>query len=418
MDKPQSKEIIQDAQEAARMGPVATTREIRIDDPNATAGSGTTVLRTPRWIWAWILPALLIWMLYMTRQVLGPFVIAAVLAYIFSRVIDQIQERVHWPRGLVVAGLYLLVLGTLGFGLYFGAEALYQQTRAFIVGGPDIVARALEKFIGSTKYTFGGQTVDAHSLALRINDGISNYFGSGGSDAIHLAGLVVSRSLDAILVIIVSFYLLMSGGTMGAYLMKFVPAESRARTGYIAGRIHTVLGAYLRGQLLLILLMSIAAFIVLLIFQVPFALPLAIMTGFFEILPLVGPAIAAALAAVAALSGPGPAAALAVVIAYLILRQLEDQLVMPFVVGRAVELHPIATIFAVLAGGAMAGVLGMLLAVPVAAAIRVILDFLYPSDPDQAMAQAARGVRKAAREAEVQHEEPAPVVPSPQAQQQ
>lgn len=411
MDKSQSqsKEIQQDAQEAARMGPMATTREIRVidpPDPPTVPGGVTAALRTPRWIWAWILPALLVWMLYMTRQVLGPFVIAAVFAYIFSMVIDQIQARLHWRRGLVVAGLYGIVLSVLGVGLFFGAEALYGQTRDFIVGGPDIVARALEKFIGTTRYTFGGQVVDAQSLAARINEGVSTYFGNG-SDAIHLAGQVVTRSLDLLLVIIVSFYLLMSGGDIGAYLMKFVPAASRARTGYIAGRIHTVLGAYLRGQLLLIVIMSVAAFIVLLVLQVPYALPLAIMTGFFEILPLVGPAVAATLAAVAALSGPGPSAALAVVVAYLILRQLEDQLVMPFVVGRAVELHPIVTIFAVLAGGAMAGALGMLLAVPVAAAIRVILDFLYPTDPDQAMAQAARGIRKAAHEAEARQEEPA-----------
>ncbi|MDQ2807937.1 MAG: AI-2E family transporter [Chloroflexota bacterium] len=411
IDKPQSqnKEIQQDAQEAARMGPMATTREIRVIDPTAPPpGEVTAALRTPRWLWAWILPALLVWMLYMTRTVLGPFVIAAVLAYIFSMVIDQIQARLHWRRGLVVGGLYLIVLTVLGVGLFFGAEALYGQTRAFIVGGPDIVARALEKFMGTTQYTFGGQVVDAHSLAARVNEGVSNYFGSAGGDAIHLAGLVVSRSLDLLLVIIVSFYLLMSGKDIGAYMMKFVPEASRARTGYIAGRIHTVLGAYLRGQLLLIVIMSVAAFIVLLVLQVPYALPLAIMTGFLEILPLVGPAIAATLAAVAALSGPGPSAALAVVVAYLILRQLEDQLVMPFVVGRAVELHPIVTIFAVLAGGAMVGALGMLLAVPVAAAIRVILDFLYPTDPDRAMAQAARGIRKAVHEAEARHEEPAP----------
>ncbi len=408
-DKAENKEILQDAQEAARMGPMATTREIRVIDPTtAPVGEVTATLRTPRWLWAWILPALLVWMLYMTRTVLGPFVIAAVLAYIFSMVIDQIQARLHWRRGLVVGGLYLIVLGVLGVGLYFGAEALYQQTRAFIVGGPDIVARALEKFMGTQEYKFGGQVVNAQSLAVRINEGVSTYFGTAGGDAIHLAGEIVTRSLDLILVIIVSFYLLMSGGDIGAYMMKFVPESSRARTGYIAERIHTVLGAYLRGQLLLILIMSVASFIVLLVLQVPYALPLAIMTGFFEILPLVGPAIAATLAAVAALSGPGPSAALAVVVAYLILRQLEDQLVMPFVVGRAVELHPIVTIFAVLAGGAMAGALGMLLAVPVAAAIRVILDFLYPTDPDRAMAQAARGVRKAAHEAEARQEEPAP----------
>ena len=100
----------------------------------------------------------------------------------------------------------------------------------------------------------------------------------------------------------------------------------------------------------------------------------------------------------------GPGAAIGVIIVYFVLRELEDNLVMPFVVGRAVELHPLVTIFAVLAGGQVAGIIGMLLAVPVTAAIKVILDFLYPTDP-QAMAQAQKGMDVAEKEAEQRGEE-------------
>ncbi|HUS15784.1 MAG TPA: AI-2E family transporter [Chloroflexia bacterium] len=388
--------------------------EIR-QDAAVAAGLGPPALRTPRWIWAWMLPALILIMLFMARRVLGPFVIAAIIAYIFSMVIDQIQDRLRWPRALIVSLLYLVVLGALGVGLYFGAEALYQQTREFIVGGPNILEKGITQLIGTSHYTFGGQEVNAHTLAIRINEGLSEYFGNG--DAIHLAGELVTRLLDVILVVMVSFYLLIDGKRLGAYLMKYIPAGSRARTGYVAGRIHTVLGAYLRGQLLLIGIMSLVSFLVLqFVFQVPYALPLGIMTGFLEILPLVGPAVAAAIAAGVALSAHGAGTAIAVVVAYTILRQLEDQLVMPFVVGRAVELHPVATIFAVLAGGAMAGALGMLIAVPVAAAIKVVLDFLYPTDPEAALAEAGPGIRKAQREAEARDEEPAPKTPASEVQ--
>jgi predicted PurR-regulated permease PerM len=129
------------------------------------------------------------------------------------------------------------------------------------------------------------------------------------------------------------------------------------------------------------------------------------MTGFLEILPLIGPAIATVLAAGVALAAHGPGVAIAVIIVYFVLRELEDNLVMPFVVGRAVELHPLVTIFAVLAGGQIAGIIGMLLAVPVTAAIKVILDFLYPTDPTQAMAQAQKGLDVAEKEAEQRGEE-------------
>jgi predicted PurR-regulated permease PerM len=387
----------QDAQEAGSLGPASL---------EAPATATVATRRTPRWIWGWALPVVILVLLYMVRRVLGPFVIAGVLAYIFSMVVDRLQERLPWPRGLIVTLLYIVVLAIIGVGLYFGAEALYLQTRDLLRRGPNLIEQGLRQIMGDQPYSFAGVTVTAPLLAERIDEGIRGYFGSGG-DAIHLAGEVVARVLDSLLVIVVSFYLMLDGKRLGVYLLKFVPAGSRARTGYVAGRIHAVLGAYLRGQLLLIGLMSLVSFLILqFIFQVPYALPLGILTGFLEILPLLGPAIAAVLAASVALAAHGPGAALGVIVAYTILRQLEDQVVMPFVVGRAVELHPVVTIFAVLAGGAMAGAIGMLLAVPAAAAIKVVLDFLSPTDPQDALAEARPGIRRAAREAAERAEDP------------
>jgi predicted PurR-regulated permease PerM len=359
---------------------------------------------TPRWAWAWALPLVLILFLYLARAILGPFIIAGVLAYIFSPVVDQVQERVRLPRAVAVGLLYLLVLGALGTGLFFGADALYQQTRDFITKGPNIIEQGLSQVLGNSRYSFAGQTWDAHLLAARLTEALGAYLGNGaGSDAFHLARAAGGRLLDSLLVIIVSFYLLVSGKHLGASLLRFMPADSRAQTGYVAGRIHTMLGAYLRGQLLLIVLISCVAFVILqFVFQVPYALPLAILTGFLEILPLVGPAIATGLAAGVALAVHGPGAAAGVAVAYVVMRELEDNLVMPFVVGRSVEVAPVVTIFAVLAGGAIAGVLGMLLAVPTAAAIKVLLDFLYPTHADTALAQARPGLKQAAREAEAE----------------
>jgi predicted PurR-regulated permease PerM len=389
-------EIEQDAREAETLGP-APARSTR---------------RTPPWVWAWMLPLLLLVFLFMTRSILGPFVIAAVLAYIFSMVVDRIQARLRWPRALTVSLLYVIVLSAIGLLLYFGAETVYQQTHDFVAGGSNITEQGLRQIMGDQSYTFAGMTFDAKSLAEKANVAATEYFGKGAAgDVLNVARTVGTRLLDTLLVIIVSFYLLMSGKQMAAYMLRFVPAASRMRTGYVAGRIHTVLGAYLRGQLLLILLMSVVSFLVLqFVFNVPYAIPLAILTGFLEILPLIGPAIATVLAAGVALAAHGTGAAEGVIVAYFVLRELEDNLVMPFVVGRAVELHPLVTIFAVLAGGQIAGIIGMLLAVPVTAAIKVILDFLYPADPDHAMEQARRGLDVAEKEAEERGEEPAGAV--------
>jgi len=371
-------------------------------EPATTVAARPDFSSTPRWVWAWFLLLVVFFFLYLTRTILSPFIIAGVLAYIFSMVIDRVQERLGWPRLLIVTVFYVLVLGALGIALYFGSEELYRQSRDLVSREPNLLEAGLKQIIGDNTYEFGGQSWDAHLLAERITAAMSNYLNNGGTgDAVHFASMIVTRLFDTLLVIIVSFYLLVSGSSFGSYMLKFVPSRSRERTGYVAGRIHIVLGAYLRGQLLLIGLMSLVSFLVLqFIFNVPYALPLGIATGLLEIIPLVGPVIAGALAASVALASHGPGVAIGVIIAYFILRELEDNFVVPMVIGKVVEIHPVVAIFAVLAGGAAAGVLGMILAVPVAAAIKVLLDFLYPSDPDAATVQAHRGMDAAQREAE------------------
>lgn len=148
----------------------------------------------------------------------------------------------------------------------------------------------------------------------------------------------------------------------------------------MAARVHGILGRYIRGQLYLVLLMAGVTWVALsLVFHLRFALPIGLATGLLEIIPLVGPVIAATVAASVGLTQGGPELAIGIVVFYTIARQVEDQLVMPLVVGRAVHLHPVATVLAVLCGGALAGVLGMILAVPVAATLAVLMDEVWPS---------------------------------------
>jgi predicted PurR-regulated permease PerM len=135
----------------------------------------------------------------------------------------------------------------------------------------------------------------------------------------------------------------------------------------------------LRGQLLLIVLVAAVVYVILgPIMGLRYALAIGILTGILEIIPLVGPILAAGIAAVDAVAQGGLSTAAVVIVIYTVLRQIEDQLVAPVVIGRAVHLHPIVTIFAVLIGLEVYGVLGGLLGVPAAAAINVVFRALYP----------------------------------------
>ena len=174
-------------------------------------------------------------------------------------------------------------------------------------------------------------------------------------------------------------------------------------------RINSVLGRYVRGQVILIAIMATATSIGLSVLQVPFSLLLGFLTGVLETIPFVGPITAGTIAVLVALGHPAPFGwtqvgyAGVVAVMYTVLRHVEDYFVIPLIIGRIVELHPVVVIFALLTGGAIGGLLGILVAVPVAASARIALQFvlakLRDEDPYLALSEAARvaeepGVRR------------------------
>ena len=155
-----------------------------------------------------------------------------------------------------------------------------------------------------------------------------------------------------------------------------MPPNRRPEVFEVSDQIHRTLARYFRRLMVLVALVATATFLGLdFIYHLHFALPLAVATGFLEVVPFLGPVVAATIAALVALSQGGVALAIWVIVFYTVIRQLEDQIVSPVVLGNAVELHPLFVIFAVLAGGALFGILGTLAAIPVAASIKVIVDY-------------------------------------------
>jgi len=242
--------------------------------------------------------------------------------------------------------------------------------------------------VGTDVFSVLGQEIDAGSIANWVNTQIGGFM-AVPSDTLH----VVERALDwiakTLLALLALFYFLLDGRHIGKYLLQFIPAKQRASVEELGAHVHWVLGRYVRGQLYLVGIMSTATYLMLTFgFHLPFAMPLALLTGVLEVIPLIGPVLAGTAASIIALGRGGPGMMIGVIIAYTVLRQIEDQLVMPIVVGRAVHLHPLITIFAVLTGAATAGVLGAVLAVPIAAAIRVTIDYVF-AEPKVPVAAAA-----------------------------
>lgn len=329
--------------------------------------------------WApWIAAILALAFLYLIRTILPPFIIAAILAYVLVPGVDALAERLRVRRLFIVLALYALLL--LGLGLLFWRlePSLMFEVRSLRRDSVQVVHSAIVQTVGAEQFDILGNTYDAELLARSIVDQVRQTLNSPTS-AIQFAQAMVQGIAQVALTLIALFYLLLDWEFLAALIFRFVPIEERPRVGALAQSIHKILGQYLRGQLVLIGLMASVTWVFLqFLFHVPFAFAIAVSTGFLEVIPLAGPVVAAGIASVAAISRGGVTLAIQVIVFYTILRQIEDQLVAPNVLGRAVHVHPLAAIFAVLAGGVLAGPLGLILGVPVAAAVNVILDTVQP----------------------------------------
>jgi predicted PurR-regulated permease PerM len=292
----------------------------------------------------------------------------------------------------IIAIGYLLLFATVGALAFIAADKAGQELTDLSSGGHDIFSSALHKLFGDT-IVVAGNYYSVETLATQIRQAFLGWIDSPSS-AVQAAERAVEIGLQVILCLIVTFYLLLDGHRFGQFALRFLDREQRADTLRIAHRIHVVLGRWLRGQLLLIALVSVVFYAILgPILHVPYALALGILSGVLEIIPLVGPVVAAALAGTVTFATRGTDTTIVVLVVYVVVRQVEDQVVMPLVIGRAVHLHPVITIFAVLVGLSAWGILGGLLGVPVAAALNVTLHEFYPEetgrDSEDAAAQRA-----------------------------
>jgi predicted PurR-regulated permease PerM len=353
-----------------------------------------------------VLALAVIVVLWLARGIIGPFVVAGVLAYAFSPVVSAVQSRTRLPRAAVIGIGYLLLFGAAAVLAYVAADRAGTELRDLTAGGHDPILAGLHRLLGD-QVVVAGNTINVTDLADQIRKTLTGLVDSP-SGAVQMAERAVAIGLQVILCLIITFYLLLDGQRFGRFALRFLDLEQQADALHLAHRIHVVLGRWLRGQLMLIALVAAVIYVILgPILHVPYALALAIVSGVLEIIPLVGPIIAAALAGTVAYSAHGTDTTVVVLVVYFMVRQVEDQVIMPLVIGRAVHLHPIITIFAVLVGLSTWGILGGLLGVPVAAALNVTLHELYPeetgghADEVEAVAAAKDAASEVADEAAV-----------------
>ncbi len=315
---------------------------------------------------------LILWFFYLEREILTPFILAAIFAYIINPLVSFLSEKTNSPRALSIVIIFLLILGILVFGSIklsgkIAEESLETQTFAknlfktanFQINNlPDFARPAAEDALASVNQTkFVAVSL---SIVPRALSGVINF----------------------VIFVFAGFFFLKEGINFIDKIINLAPNSYKIEIEILLRKLNSVFGGYLRGQLLLVFLVSTALFIALSILGIKFALLIAIFSGFAELVPFIGPIVAGGVAALTSFITQSsnfslsPVQLVLVVIAiYFVLREIEDYFVIPFIMGKITKLHPLVILFSVLAGGQIAGVLGLILAVPVAGMIRVIFEF-------------------------------------------
>jgi predicted PurR-regulated permease PerM len=319
-----------------------------------------------------------IYIVYRAGDIVRPFVWAGVLAFVLLPVVGLLERRLSLPRTLAAAIVFLGLLAAIIGGARLLVPLAIDQLRDLQRSLPTLVANA-QNTLTETADQIGLADLDA----LFVNfAGVTDLTQMVARGAVPFIVGIGHFLLELLVFLIATFFLLRDAPRLFQWFRRILPAGQRNELIPLFAQVNTVLGRYVRGQMFLIGVMSTATFIGLSILQVPFVLLLAIMTGVLEVIPIVGPITAGAIACLVALGHPAPWGlsqiwyVAIVAVMYTVLRHAEDYFVIPLVIGRIVKLHPAVVIFSLLTGGALYGLLGVLVAVPVAATLRLVLIYV------------------------------------------
>jgi predicted PurR-regulated permease PerM len=324
--------------------------------------------------------ALLGWLLYLLAPVLTPFVAAALLAYMGDPLADQLQ-RLKLPRTLAVVTVFLITFVFLALLILLIGPLISAQVGALFDALPDIAHQVEQVWLPSI---LGWLNIDA-GVDVGVGPFLAKYgemFGSWSGKALlsvsKSGGALAAAVLSLFLIPIITFYLLRDWDTILAHISALIPGSQREIIVELARESDDVLGAFLRGQVLVMLGLAALYSVGLSLVGVKFAVAIGVVAGLVSFVPYLGFVFGIALAGMTVALEPDPLWHLVGVVATFSIAQfIEGSVLTPKLVGDRIGLHPVIIIFAVAAGGQLFGFFGILLALPAAAVLSVVVRFAF-----------------------------------------
>jgi len=270
-------------------------------------------------------------------------------------VVDTIT-RLRIPRVLAVIIVYLVLFGFFGVSLASTLPTVISQFGTLMEDLPKFVERLLPYW-----------TFDIRSVTQQISP--------IGQSVVRVTVSIFSNIFSTLSVFGFTFYLLLERKDGEAFLIETLGEDLGGRILSVVSEIEHKLRWWVQGELVLMLFIGVVVYLGLLILKIDYAIPLAILAGFLEIIPLIGP-IVSAIPAVLVAWGTNSYLAMPVIALYIIVQQVENNVIVPIVMKRSVGLSPLVTILALMIGNRFGGILGAILAVPFVLVIQVLLGLI------------------------------------------
>jgi predicted PurR-regulated permease PerM len=340
--------------------------------------------RLRRWFWTASVTGIALLLAYWVRDIWIPLAIAFLIAMVLDPVVDRMERR-GYSRTLATVLIYVGAVAVIGVILYLGVPAMVRQATAIsdqltqylpTPGNQDRAERSLRRMLDESRlppYARNAIQRGAEQVASAVTSSL-RWFSAHAME-------VLSNLIWVIIIPIVTFYALRDFHLIFAKGLLLVPRQQRDFVQSMVGEVTTIFAKFLRGLMLVSFLNGFATWIVLMLLGVPNALMLGVIAGLLYSIPYLGAIGTIVLIAGVAFIAPGGGLnfMIVVVAVNILLHQVVfDQIISPRILGGHVGLHPILSIIALLAGNSLLGILGMILAVPVAASIQIVIVTLVP----------------------------------------
>jgi predicted PurR-regulated permease PerM len=321
-------------------------------------------------------------LLYNFREVITPLILAVVIAYALSPLAGWFERRFHIKRGYATLLTYLVAIVIILAIPLIIIPPLSAQSAELNLDFQRIFDQG-ESLLAS-RYAIAGYVIDVEEIFGQVSGSVINIFEPFFGQTLGYAIELITSLVWVVFVIVVAFYLVMDGKKVIIWLESITPIEYRSDFGYLLKEINLIWNAFFRGQLVLASVVAIIFTISGFFIGIPFALAMGVLAGLLEFLPSIGHGIWLVIATILALSVgstwlpiPNWMFALLIIGLHILFQQFDLNYLLPRIIGRRVQLHPLVVILGIVAGALVAGVLGVLLAAPTIATVRVLIRYIY-----------------------------------------